>query len=101
MDSHHTGCDDLQATPIDPTRVLLAELLAGARDCAVAPTFIQTNLISNGSVPAEQTDPNVINPWGVSYGPGGPQWISDNNTGLTSIDAVCGGVATTNVTKMR
>ena len=31
-------------------------------------TFRQTNLISDGSVAAQTTDPNLINPWGISYG---------------------------------
>ena len=64
----------------------------------VAPTtFTQTNLISDGSVPAQQTDPNLINPWGVSYGPASPFWISDNGTGLASIDSLVAGNLTLNV----
>lgn len=58
---------------------------------AASTTFTQTNLISDGSVPAQTTDPNLINPWGVSYGSigtGGEFWISDAGTGLTSIDTV-------------
>src|SRR4051794_20684759 len=49
-------------------------------------SFTQTNLVSSDtSVPAEFTDPNLINPWGVSHGPGGPLWVSDNGTGVTTI----------------
>jgi len=55
------------------------------RHHAAAPTFTQTNLVSDGFVPAQQTDPNLINPWGVSYSPTSPFWISDNGTGLASI----------------
>jgi uncharacterized protein (TIGR03118 family) len=54
-------------------------------------TFRQTNLISDGSVAAQTTDPNLINPWGISYGSvgtGGEFWISEAGTGLTSIDTV-------------
>ncbi len=54
-------------------------------------TFTQMNLISDGSLPAQVIDPNLINPWGVSYGSigtGGEFWISDTGTGLTSIDTV-------------
>src|SRR5579859_204190 len=29
---------------------------------------------------AAHTDPNLINPWGVAYGPNGPFWINDNNS---------------------
>jgi uncharacterized protein (TIGR03118 family) len=61
-------------------------------------TFTQTNLISNDpSIPPQTTDPNLINPWGVSFSPTGPFWISDNGTGLASIDSVKGGTVTTNV----
>ncbi len=63
----------------------------------VQPTFIQTNLISDGFVSALQTDPNLINPWGVAYGPTGPFWISDNGTGLTSVDKVVGSTVTLNL----
>ena len=52
----------------------------------------QTNLVTDGlpgdPVTASQTDPALINPWGVSFGPGGPFWISENNAGLASIYAV-------------
>ncbi len=48
-------------------------------------SFMQTNLVSDGTVPAETIDPNLINPCGISSpGPGGPFWISDNNAGVTT-----------------
>ena len=28
-------------------------------------SYVQTNLVSDGSVPAKTTDPNLINPWGI------------------------------------
>jgi uncharacterized protein (TIGR03118 family) len=59
-------------------------------------TFLQTNLISDGFVSAQQTDQNLINPWGVSYGPTSPFWISENNSGVTSIDSLKGGTLTVN-----
>jgi uncharacterized protein (TIGR03118 family) len=64
---------------------------------ATTTTFTQTNLISDGSVPAQQTDPNLINPWGVSYSPTSPFWISENGTGLASIDSVTASGVTVNV----
>jgi uncharacterized protein (TIGR03118 family) len=48
-------------------------------------TYTQTNLISDGAVPAAQTDDKLINPWGVSFPPSGPFWISDNGTGTTTV----------------
>jgi uncharacterized protein (TIGR03118 family) len=49
-------------------------------------TFTATNLLSDGAVSAAKTDPQFINPWGVSsFQPGGPFWISDNNSGNTTV----------------
>jgi uncharacterized protein (TIGR03118 family) len=62
----------------------------------VPTTFTQTNLISDGFVPALTTDKNLINPWGVAYSPASPFWISDNGTGLTSIENVTGSTVTLN-----
>ena len=63
-------------------------------------TFTQTNLISDGSPqagPARLTDPNLINPWGVAYSATGPFWISENNSGVSSIDSVTASGVTLNV----
>ena len=62
-------------------------------------TFMQTNLISDGSPeagPAVATDGNLINPWGVAYAPGGSFWINENNSGFSSIDRVVGNSVTLN-----
>jgi uncharacterized protein (TIGR03118 family) len=47
--------------------------------------FKVTNLVSDGSVPAATIDPDLINPWGVSFGPTGPFWVSDNGTGVSTL----------------
>ena len=48
--------------------------------------YVQTNLVSDiMSIPAEHHDPNLQNPWGVAFFPGGPFWISDNNDGLSTL----------------
>jgi uncharacterized protein (TIGR03118 family) len=60
---------------------------------AYADVFDQTNLVSDGSVPAQVTDPNLINPWGISQSPTSPFWVSDNGTGLATIYRVTGGTA--------
>ena len=61
------------------------------------PHFIQNNLISDGSIPAQVTDPNLVNAWGISFSPTSPFWISDNGTGLASVDSVQNGAVTLNV----
>jgi uncharacterized protein (TIGR03118 family) len=47
--------------------------------------FKQTNLVSDGFVPAATIDPNLINPWGVAHSPIGPFWVSDNGAGVATI----------------
>jgi len=43
------------------------------------------NLVSDGAVTADHTDPNLVNPWGIVFNPTGPVWISDNGTGLSTL----------------
>ncbi len=63
-----------------------AGLLALQALPAQAQSYTITNLVSDGSVPAATIDPGLINPWGISYAPGGnPFWVSDNNSGLTTL----------------
>ncbi len=52
---------------------------------APAQQFKVTNLVSDGSVPAVTVDPSLINPWGMSYAPTGPFWVSDNNAGVVTL----------------
>ena len=47
--------------------------------------FTQTNLVSDGAVPAAVTDPNLVNPWGLAAGPTSPWWVNDNGTGLSTL----------------
>ena len=47
--------------------------------------YTQTNLVSNMSGVAPVTDPQLINPWGMSRGSGSPWWVSDQATGLSTL----------------
>jgi len=47
--------------------------------------FLQTNLVSDGAVPAVTTDPDLKNPWGISFSPTSPFWIANNGTGLSTL----------------
>lgn len=47
--------------------------------------YQQTNLISDLPGLAQQTDPNLVNPWGIVAGPTTPFWISDNNAGVSTL----------------
>jgi uncharacterized protein (TIGR03118 family) len=47
--------------------------------------YKQTNLVSDGAAQAVTTDMHLKNPWGITAFTGGPFWISDNATGLTTL----------------
>jgi len=47
--------------------------------------YTQTNLVSNESGVAPVTDPQLINPWGISRGSGSAWWVSDQRTGLSTL----------------
>lgn len=48
-------------------------------------TYYQTNLVSDMPGVALYTDPNLVNPWGISMSASSPFWISDNHTGLSTL----------------
>jgi uncharacterized protein (TIGR03118 family) len=67
-----------------------ASLLLGAPSLRAADVddlifFQQTNLVANKPGVAQITDPNLQNPWGAAWAPGGADWISDNNNGLSTL----------------
>jgi uncharacterized protein (TIGR03118 family) len=47
--------------------------------------FIQTNLTSDLANVAQNPDGHLVNPWGISEGPKGDFWVSDNQTGLSTL----------------
>jgi uncharacterized protein (TIGR03118 family) len=47
--------------------------------------YSQTNLVSDIPGLAANTDPNLKNPWGISFGATSPFWVSDNATGLATL----------------
>jgi uncharacterized protein (TIGR03118 family) len=48
-------------------------------------SYTQTNLVSDTAGAARVTDPNLSNPWGISFFPGGAFWIADNNSGVSTL----------------
>jgi uncharacterized protein (TIGR03118 family) len=72
----------------------LTAIVGGADAAAARPagsgTVLQTNLVSDLAGAAAVTDPNLVNAWGISEGPTTPFWISDNNSGFTTLYQVPG-----------
>jgi uncharacterized protein (TIGR03118 family) len=44
-----------------------------------------TNLVSNQVGAARHTDPLIVNAWGLVHAPGSPWWISDNDSGWSTL----------------
>jgi len=74
----------------------LATLLALGVALHPGPTFAQhykqTNLVSDIPGEAAVTDPNLVNPWGITRSPGSPWWVSDNNSGLSTLYTGAGAI---------
>jgi uncharacterized protein (TIGR03118 family) len=78
-------------TPRRTSRILLGLLAASAvtaiapgvspAQIAGSPTFTQTNLVSDVPGMARTTDPNLVNPWGMTLGLNSGLWVSDNGSG--------------------
>jgi uncharacterized protein (TIGR03118 family) len=47
--------------------------------------YSQTNLVSNVASVATTTDPQLLNPWGISVLPGQDFWIADNVSGVSTL----------------
>jgi uncharacterized protein (TIGR03118 family) len=43
------------------------------------------NLVSDGSVAADHTDPNLINAWGMAFNPTAFAWVADEGTGNATL----------------
>ena len=58
---------------------------SGTSTTSSAGTFVENKLVSDTVGGAATIDPNLKNPWGMSYAPGGAFWVSDNTTGLSTL----------------
>ncbi|HEY3713770.1 MAG TPA: TIGR03118 family protein [Jatrophihabitantaceae bacterium] len=61
----------------------LYPLPAGAHGSGT--TFQQVNLVSDQPGVAALTDPDLVNPWGMSHGPNTPIWVSNNGSDNTTL----------------
>jgi uncharacterized protein (TIGR03118 family) len=66
----------------------VALLTLGSVARADDPHYQQVNLVSDLPGVAVLQDTNLVNAWGISFGPTTPFWISDNGTGLSTLYAV-------------
>lgn len=71
-------------SPSTPAVAGLASRAASSGD-APGEGYLQRNLVSDGFVPAEHTDPNLVNAWGLTRGATSPWWVSDNGASVTTL----------------
>jgi uncharacterized protein (TIGR03118 family) len=60
-------------------------LFLGSVPPAAAQFYTQHNLVSDGFLPADHSDSNMVNAWGLASSPTSPWWIADNGTGLSTL----------------
>ena len=65
--------------------LLTIVLLGAAANTLAATGYQQSNLVSDGFVPAAHTDPNLVNSWGLVFNPTGFSWVADNGSGLSTL----------------
>src|SRR5271155_2553197 len=76
--------------------VALSIRLAAGTSAQAIPNIVppnhykQTNLLSDLPGLAPFRDPDLKNPWGMAFFPGAPFWISDNNSGFSTVNEADG-----------
>jgi uncharacterized protein (TIGR03118 family) len=67
--------------------ILLSTAAVTAASLAPPPKteFKVIPLVSDQPGVAPNTDPNLVNPWGLSQAPGNPLWVADNGTDLSTL----------------
>ena len=48
-------------------------------------SFTQHNFISDVAGQGDRLDTNLVNAWGIAFGPTGPFWVADNHTGVSTL----------------
>jgi uncharacterized protein (TIGR03118 family) len=53
--------------------------------CLLSAGFLQTDLVASAAGLAEFTDRQLVNPWGLTASGTSPFWVSDNQTGFSTL----------------
>jgi uncharacterized protein (TIGR03118 family) len=65
--------------------LMLAALSLTFAAASFAQHYEETDLVSDIPGRAAVTDPNLVNPWGLTRSSTSPWWVSDNGTGLSTL----------------
>ncbi|MBV9921380.1 MAG: hypothetical protein JOY78_11085, partial [Pseudonocardia sp.] len=47
--------------------------------------YVETVIVSDQPNVAPVTDPNLVNPWGIAFGPTTPLWVANNGTSTSTL----------------
>src|SRR5271163_673167 len=76
--------------------VALAAASALHPGIASAQHYTQTNLVADTVGAAAVQDPNLVNPWGLTRSASSPWWVSDNNSGVSTLYTGAGAIVPIN-----
>lgn len=80
-----TGARVLAASSMAPIALLFASTTLFSQTTSLNQHYKQTNLVADTAGMAAVTDPNLVNPWGMSRSSSSPWWVSDNGPGLATL----------------
>src|SRR2546423_9234709 len=60
-------------------------VVVGSTHAAGGNSFTVHNLVSDGGVPADHVDPNLVNGWGLARSATSPWWVADNGTDVSTL----------------
>jgi uncharacterized protein (TIGR03118 family) len=66
-------------------RMLVGGLILSPAQLFCASMFFETNLTSDLPGVAQNRDTNLVNPWGIAFGPTTPIWVADNHSGMSTV----------------
>ena len=75
----------LAAAVAAASAVVASQSRAAADHAAAGTGYSVRNLVSDGFVPAEHTDLNLVNGWGITAGPSTPWWVANNGTDTSTL----------------
>jgi uncharacterized protein (TIGR03118 family) len=65
--------------------VSVASILALGVATPVRAQYVQRNLVSDGALPADHVDSDLVNAWGLAASPTSPWWVANNGTNVATI----------------
>src|SRR5213596_1161852 len=71
--------------PTGPTPADRLNSLEASKHAPPSTFYRQHNLVSDGAVPADLVDPDLVNAWGLVASATSPWWVADNGTDLSTL----------------